>query len=151
MATCWRCGVEWDDTDYLTDVPCTDCQLEDLSIEYRRLDVVKESEKRRLDYLVRLGWESHQSDRVISERIGLNERQVTRARVRMGLKGHTDLGGTASWTNVTAEEVAAASRAYWSDPENRKRRRKHGPPVEGGLEADRHMRTREEIDKRYGD
>lgn len=28
MVTCWRCGVEWDNTGYVGSAPCEDCQYE---------------------------------------------------------------------------------------------------------------------------
>lgn len=133
MAVCWRCGVDWDDTDYLARVPCTDCQLEYPATEYRKLNVVREAERARRDDLVRLGWEDHQSDPQIADEIGLSKREVLRVRTRLGLAGHTDLGGTVNWSEGTVENLRQASRDYWADPENRAQPRDHGGAVSGRL------------------
>lgn len=151
MARCWRCGVDFDDTDYLQGVPCPDCQLEDMSIEYRKLNVVAELEAKRRDELVREGWEDMQPDNRIGAAIGLATHQVRRVRVRLGLEGH-QFNGADLWDN--ADEVrkkqSDGAKAYWANPENRaKRKNGRGKPVEGTLSTPEAVRTMREEDRFY--
>lgn len=151
MVVCWRCGVEFDGTDYLRRVPCPDCQLEDITIEYRKLSVVRKAEAQRRDELVRTGWEDRQSDGEIGADIGMGVSGVRDVRHRLGLAAHT-FSGTEKWPDEAAvrELQSKASLAYWANPQRKPRRNGKGKPLSGDLTHDSQLRTHAEIDKRYG-
>lgn len=139
--TCYRCGVEFDASDYIPGAPCVDCQ-EVYSGEWRKFNVVKADEAERRLKLVGELYHKKYSDRQIREALGLTEPQVRASRKILGLPGHTDLGGTAKWDDVgwSGEKSAEASKAYWDDPDRPVRRKGRGRAVEGPLSDSEEVR-----------
>jgi DNA invertase Pin-like site-specific DNA recombinase len=87
MVVCWRCGVDFDPTDYILGAPCSDCQL-DYPDNYLKLSVVVAQEAARRDKLIRELHFKRYSDSEIGEAIGMPRHRVQYWRGKLGLEAH---------------------------------------------------------------
>lgn len=145
MAVCWRCGVEFDDSEYIKDVPCPDCQLDAPEIEYRRFDVVRKAEKTRLAAIVGDYWHENMSDRQIAAEIGVSAQTVAYVREDLGLKAHSN--AELLKNADLSDHMRQLSRKYWDNPNRTPRKRKNtAKPVGGTMTNDK---VRAAHDERY--
>jgi hypothetical protein len=86
MITCWRCGVDFDGTEYLPGAPCEDCQydVEEPEIGWLRPNGwkrLKEREYRaKRKELVRYFYDQGYADTQIAEKLGMDKSTVKRVR-----------------------------------------------------------------------
>lgn len=88
---CWRCGVEFDASEFIKSAPCEDCQL-DFPQSWVRIDVAKAREEERIAEWIRHWYDQRYSDSEIAEAIGMTRPQVVGWRKKLDLPGHKFMG-----------------------------------------------------------
>lgn len=122
MSTCWRCGIEFDTTQYRPDAPCIDCQ-EVLGGEWTvvtfRAGVSGVDEMLWREKAVRAALAKGLSDRKTAELLGVHKSTVDRWRTRLGIPANLPKGGLGAehWGDPSRQAVVAASngrQGHWN-------------------------------------
>lgn len=106
LSTCWRCGVDFDASDYLPDAPCADCQLDYPGNWLKGGFRTKTNEEKAAD--IRYYWKQELNDVQIAAKLGIHQQTVASWRSKLGLAPNT-------WGNQLDSSVLsemASKRAY---------------------------------------